>query len=128
MKFQKVKNYKDIQYGDCWFDLYHDFGNFEHEYFQFKGNKLLIKHKYRWDGATGIPDTKKNYVPAEIHDVIFQAVREGLIPRDRFKDANEELEMQYLERDGWKWWGRILNWGTSQLGYKFTKSDIIEVD
>ena len=127
MRYQKTKSYKYQQHGDCWFKLHHDFGDVIHEYFQFKGKNLLIKNKYRWDGATGIPDTDKNFIAAEIHDVLAQAIREGLINIDRFEDANKELKLQYLERNGWRWWGKVLEWGTNTFGRKYFKSDIIEV-
>lgn len=127
MKFQKKRSYKYRTYDKNVYNLHYDFGIVDHPKFQINRSVMTVDKGYCWDGATGIPDTKKNYVPAKIHDVLFQAMREGLISRDKFKDANSELQLQYLERDGWKWWGKLLNWGTTKLGYKYTKSDIIEV-
>lgn len=127
MRFQKRRAWKYRLYEDFTYQLYHNFGRVAHPMFQIDENVMTIKEGYCWDGASGILDTDKNFVPAQIHDVLFQAIREGLIPRDKFEDANEELELQYLARDGWKWWGWVLNWGTTKLGYKYTKSDIIKV-
>ncbi len=127
MKFQKKKTWKYRVFENQWYDLYHNFGNIKHDFFQIVGNRMLIKAGYHWDGATGIPDTKKNYVPSCIHDVLAQCMREGLMPIDRFKDANHELKLQYKERGGWSWWGSVLRWGTNTFGKRFFKSDIIEV-
>ncbi len=127
MKFQKKKSWKYRVYKDEWFDLNHNFGNIAHDYFQIVGNRMLIKAGYRWDGATGIPDTKRNYIPSCIHDVLAQCIREDLMSMERFGDANEELKLQYQERGGWNWWSHVLRWGTNTLGKPFFKSDIIEV-
>lgn len=127
MRYQKKKNWKYRNYERVTYQLFHSFGRIAHPFFKIDESVLTIEEGYCWDGATGIPDTKKNFVPAQIHDVLAQAIREGLISIDRFEDANEELNLQYLHRDGWSWWGRVLEWGTNTFGKRYFKSDIIEV-
>lgn len=128
MRYQKKKNWKYRVYERCEFNLHHNFGRVAHPFFQIDENKLIINDGYTWDGATGIPDTKKNQSPALIHDVLAQCIREGLISIDKFEYANSELKKQYLDRDGFNWWGKVLEWGTNTFGKRYFKSDIIEVE
>lgn len=127
MRYQKKKSYKYKLFEFAEFNLYHDFGFVNHDLFQICKNKMVIRKNYTWDGATSIPDTDKNFCPALIHDVLAQCMREGLMSIDMFNYANQELRLQYIERGGWSWWGRVLSWGTNTFGKRFFKSNIIEV-
>ena len=69
---------------------------------------LLIKKGYAFDGPSGIAiDTKKAMRGALIHDVLYQMMREGLIPQTARKQADLELRKACIE-DGMigirVWW------------------------
>lgn len=129
MKYQKKKHWKYIIDEDCEFDLYHNFGNVDHPYFQINGNHLKVKAGYTWDGASGVAIDSDNFmVPSLIHDILLQAIREGLLNLDRFNHSNKELRLQCRERDMSVFRAWYVYQAVEMFGKKFTKSDILEVE
>ena len=129
MKYRNRKNWKYIIHEDCEFDLYHNFGNVAHPYFQIKGSHLMIKAGYQWDGASSIAIDSNNFMaPSLIHDILFQAIRGGLLNLDRFNHANTELRLQCRERDMSVFRAWYVYQAVEMFGKKFTKSDILEVE
>lgn len=55
------------------------------------GHDLGISSGYSWDGAsTGLPWTPKKWLrPSLVHDALYQLIREGQLPMERRKDADE---------------------------------------
>jgi hypothetical protein len=55
------------------------------------GSKLYIVPGYAWDGAsTGLPWTPKKWLrPSLVHDALYQLIREGHLPMERRKNADE---------------------------------------
>lgn len=73
-----------------------------------KDGVLVIHSRYCWDGATdpGI-DTKNFMISSLVHDVLYQAMREGHLPRTKRKAADKELRRICLEQGMSKlraWW------------------------
>lgn len=70
--------------------------------------ELLIRAGYAWDGPSGIAiDTKTFMRGSMVHDVFFQAMREGYLPQKCFTPANKELRRICLEDGMWSvraWW------------------------
>jgi hypothetical protein len=65
---------------DRWFDLAED-------------GTLTIEAGYAWDGASGPAiDTKTIIRGSLVHDVLYQAMREGLLPMSYRKAADEEFK------------------------------------
>lgn len=53
--------------------------------------QLVVTTGYAWDGAsTGLPWTPKKFLrPSLVHDALYQMAREGQLPMERRKDADE---------------------------------------
>lgn len=45
-------------------------------FYQIRGNCIIVKGGYCWDGATCFPDIKSIMLPALVHDILYQALRE----------------------------------------------------
>lgn len=72
---------------------------FEHARFSLHDGVLTIAAGYCWDGASGPTyDDKKNMTPSLVHDVLYQAIRLGLLPPDRRADADYALNQLSRER------------------------------
>lgn len=64
----------------------------ESPYFHLKRNVLHIYKGYSWDGASGPTwDTNDTITPSLVHDVLYQAIREGLLSPTRRFDADIEF-------------------------------------
>ncbi len=73
-----------------WFELHAD------------GN-LRIKRGYAWDGASGpVADRDTNRTPSCGHDVLYQMLREGLLPFDLWRQADKDFVRWEDERGAWK--------------------------
>jgi len=65
---------------------------FSHKYFTVDGFMLFIKPGYQWDGASGPAVNTSNFIISSlVHDVLYQAIREGIIDKKYKKDADKEL-------------------------------------
>jgi hypothetical protein len=119
--------------GEEWqrFSLHYNLGIITHPYFRVRGKVAYIRQFYYWDGATGVLDTEKIMTPSLIHDMLFQAMRENLIPaeftrEEFFELANKEFRDQYLANDGYKWYSKTIYWGVSKFGWKHSKSTVLK--
>lgn len=73
------------------------------EHYRLRKNVLEIKKGYAWDGASGPTwDTQDTITPSLVHDVLYQAIREGLLPKSRRFDA--DLEFYQLMRSRTRTW------------------------
>lgn len=68
---------------------------------------LIIQAGYAWDGPSGAIDTKNFMRGSLVHDIIYQFIREGFLPGDMKKKADELLRKVCIE-DGMSliraWW------------------------
>jgi len=83
-----------------------DFPMIEHEFFMGcnAGTVLLVRPHYAWDGPSGPTwDRKTNMEPSLYHDVICQAIREGLLDK-KWRKYADELFHQHLLKAGMKPW------------------------
>lgn len=72
---------------------------FEHPMFSLRYGTLIVQSGYRWDGASGPTfDTKNSMTPSLVHDVLYQAIRCGLLASDRRGDADYALNQLSRER------------------------------
>ena len=129
MRYQNKKSWNYRVYEDCEYNLYHDFGNIAHPFFQINGNHLKVKEGYTWDGASGLAIDTDNFMsPSLIHDILFQCMREDLLNSDRFKHSNIELKMQCRERGMSRFRSWYVYQAVDKFGKKYIKSDIKEVE
>ncbi len=89
--------------GNRYFKLY--VGNDAHP-----GQTLLsVKEDYMWDGPSGPTiDDRTNMRASLVHDVLYQAMREGLIDRSYRKAADQELR-RLMIKDGLAWLKKPIN-------------------
>ena len=76
-----------------------------HDFFSLSPEGLLIiRRGYAWDGASGrfTLQTKTNRRGSLVHDVLYQAMRLGLLPQECFHAANAELRRICIEDGMWK--------------------------
>jgi hypothetical protein len=70
----------------------------ETPYFSLHNGMMTIKSGYAWDGPSGPTiDTKTFMRGSLVHDVLYQAIREGHILESYRKDADEELRRICLD-------------------------------
>jgi hypothetical protein len=73
-----------------------------HDYFAITnssdGRCVITAHRgYAWDGASGTIQTKNTIIPSLFHDVLYQAIREGLLGDENRKTADDVLYWLLLE-------------------------------
>ena len=93
-----------------------------HSMFTMHGGILIVHAGYCWDGASGPTwDDKSNITPSLIHDVLYQAIRCGLLSPDRRQDADYVLNQLARERGMGAF--RRLTWfnGLSLFGFNAAK-------
>lgn len=80
------------------------------DYFTLIPGGMVVRKGYSWDGASGPTiDTRNTVVGSLVHDVLYQACREGMIEFECWKDADKVLrrvlreqgEMAWLRRNLW---------------------------
>jgi hypothetical protein len=99
MKYKKIRAYKyelaEITIADVpeVSDL-----NINHPYFSISNGKLVAVVGYAWDGASGPTiDDNTNLEPSLVHDVLYQAIREGLLPISRRDTCDRIFKRLCLE-------------------------------
>ena len=76
-------------------------------HFSLRGGRLMVRAGYAWDGASGPTwDTEETMTPSLVHDVLYQAIREGLIPASRRFDADLTFYRLMRERTA-GFWGHL---------------------
>jgi hypothetical protein len=80
----------------------------DQEDFSISGLGLVTaKRGYLWDGPSGPTiDRKENMRASLIHDVLAEAMRQGLLPQDCWIPANEELGRLCIEDGMSPWWAK----------------------
>lgn len=119
MKYTKITSYKYELHDDFEISLPElpDF-TFSHEYFGLHRKKLYVCKGYAWDGVSGPTiDTKDTFVGGLVHDVLYQAIREGFLPPETKSIADKIFHRLLLEHGmnrfrakyfylGVKWFGK----------------------
>ena len=90
------------------------------DYFSVMPDMIIVRAGYAWDGASGpTVDTDNSMTASLIHDVLYQAIREGLLPTNIRRHADREFR-RLLKRDGMSFLRRWLWWlGVRLFGGKF---------
>jgi len=77
--------------------------NVNSAYINMSGGRLTIKSGYAWDGPSGPAFDTSNFMRGSlVHDVLYQLMREGLLPRTARKYADQLLR-QMCREDGMSW-------------------------
>ena len=77
---------------------------FGSQHFALASGRLTVREGYAWDGASGPTwDTNNALVPSLVHDVLYQAIRAGLLPESRRFDADLEFYRMMRERSRGFW-------------------------
>ena len=68
-------------------------------YFTIGFNYMVIHKGYAWDGPSGPTiDTDNFMLGSLVHDVFYQAIREGMLPRSFRKTADQEFRRICIEQ------------------------------
>ena len=83
-------------------------GTVEHKFFSLKDGLLTAKKGYEWDGPSGPAIDTANFMRGSLfHDLLYQLMREGYIPRSFRKKADQVMRELCLA-DGMSkiraWW------------------------
>ena len=69
---------------------------------------VMVREGYAWDGASGPTiDTTNSMLAGLIHDVLYQAIREGLIPK-RLRRRADRIFRILLRESGMSLFRRVL--------------------
>jgi len=78
------------------------------DYYELKNDGLLVINKgYAWDGPSGGVDTANFMRASLVHDVLCQAIGDGLLPQTHQKAVDTLLREIAIEDGMWKmraWW------------------------
>ena len=100
------------------------FAMVENPYFILRANTITVLPGYRWDGASGpTVDTTNSMRAGLIHDVLYQAMREGVLPPGFRRRADLEFR-RILKGEGmnfgrrWAWYIAVRLFGKSSAKRK----------
>lgn len=92
---------------------------------------LIINAGYAWDGCSGPTwDDKTNMRGGLVHDCLYQLIREGLLPEDCRKSADEAL-YRICKEDGmnsvraWLYFKAVRNFGAGAAKLKSNPYPVI---
>ena len=96
----------------------------EGELYRVRGSILTVKAGYAWDGASGPTlDTEDSMTAGLVHDVLYQAMREGNL-RSVYRRQTDREFRRILKRDGMSWLRRWVWWlGVRVCGSQFTREE-----
>lgn len=91
----------------------------ETPWYRLESNAVYVKRGYAWDGASGpTVDTQNSMRATLLHDVLYQAMREGHLPKRYRRKADAKFRrilktdgMEFLRR--WAWWYGVRLFGKS---------------
>ncbi|MDE0105591.1 MAG: DUF1353 domain-containing protein [Bryobacterales bacterium] len=88
--------------------------NAQHAYFEITSSEITVNEGYSWDGLTGWTDAEVTMRASLIHDVLYQAIEEGLLDRSRDRKLADLIFRDILMEDGTRRrWAKML--------YKFVR-------
>lgn len=93
-----------------------------HEYFCLDMDGILIVRRgYAWDGASGpTKDSKSSMRGALVHDVLWQMIRLGLLPKEYRQQTNAELRRICILDGMWSWRASLWKWAVDKFGENWT--------
>lgn len=77
---------------------------------------LTAKVGYAWDGVTVAFDTKSSMRAALVHDILYQLLREGVLPASMKKDADEEFYRLCVQDGVWSVRAKYMYWAVRLFG------------
>lgn len=93
MKYRKIRAYEYELLEEERFTLSFDTGiKVDTEWFSIHGREVYAKRGYCWDGATKAIDTYTIMYGSLIHDILYQAMKLGLLPMSFRELADKELK------------------------------------
>jgi len=94
MKIREISSYKYELMSDEIVILYGNlYQDFKHEYFELSGKVLTIRKGYQWYGTSGPTiNTKSTRLAGLVHDVLYQAIRMGFLPKSYKNLADKNLK------------------------------------
>ena len=94
-----------------------------------RGGVLRIKAGYAWDGPSGPTiDTKSFMRGSLVHDVLYQAIRFGLLPREYRQKADEILRDLCIEDGMWKLRAAWVYWAVRRFAGPAAHPDNVRQD
>jgi hypothetical protein len=93
--------------------------SFSARFMKLQNGVLTVFAGYAWDGASGPTiDTKNSMRGGLLHDALYQAMREGYLPRTLKADADQLLydtcvEDGMMKARAWLWKRAVLRFGLS---------------
>lgn len=91
-------------------------------YFSLSSRILTVRKEYCWNGANFIPDHAEVMAASCVHDVLYQAIREGYLPTETKDAADRILQRLCIEAGLPKWRAWIIYAGVRLGGKGCTKS------
>lgn len=88
----------------------------EDTYFSLNSRILTVKKDYVWNGANVIPDHAEVMVASCVHDALYQAIREGYLPKETKAVADLILYRLCVEAGLPKWRAWIIYTGVKMFG------------
>ncbi len=87
-------------------------------YYLYPDGTLIIQRGYAWDGPSGPTIDTPDSLPASlVHDVFYEMMRKGLLPRKLRKEVDYDFYKRLI-KDGMHW-ARATVWQTAvRLGAK----------
>lgn len=101
-KIAYKEGYKYQLFADTWMrdDRLLQLPDFRTEWFWKKGNLLFVRGGYAWDGPSGPTfDTQDSMRGSLFHDIIYQAIRMGLMDK-KWRKLGDQFLYEICEIDG----------------------------
>ena len=84
--------------------------------------KLSICSGYAWDGASGgVRDTRKNLGASLVHDVLYQSMREGLLPTAVRREVDDLFGAHCVALGTSRARARLYVWALRVFGARFAR-------
>lgn len=97
------KYQSDVEFR-CFIPALVKYGTLHHNFIYLEAGYLTVYKGYAWDGASGPTfDTKSSMRGGFVHDVLYELMRQGLLPPEVKEIADEILEFVCVKDGMWEW-------------------------
>jgi len=80
------------------------YGTVSYDFITLENGHLTLLKGFGWDGASGITyDTPSTYRASATHDAIYRLIRQGRLPAEVKKLADDVFKFMCLHDGMWKW-------------------------
>jgi len=87
---------------------------------------VVIEPGYAWDGPSGPVFHTKTWMDGSLfHDLGYQLMRMGILPRNCKNDFDRAMQQICIEKGMWKFRAWYSYQGVHYFGHKYTKSDLL---